>query len=71
MATEDLPSAALFPVFREIENLHKRLHACGTEILQLSGEGKDSEAVARLNELHSLRDKFLGELKLLLNRELD
>ncbi|MFZ4536657.1 EAL domain-containing protein [Propionivibrio sp.] len=53
------------PAFRAIEPLHRQLHALAEELLDLQSRGRHPEALARLSELHALRDALLELLKVL------
>ncbi len=53
------------PAFHTIELLHRQVHVLGTELLELQSRGRNSEALARLGELHDLRDALLTQLKTL------
>jgi hypothetical protein len=54
------------PTFWAIELLHQELHALASELLKLHANGHNSEAIARLGELHALRDALLEQLKVLM-----
>ncbi len=49
--------------FQAIDALHQRLHSFANELLALRAEGQESEALARLGELRSLRDNLLDRLQ--------
>jgi diguanylate cyclase (GGDEF)-like protein/PAS domain S-box-containing protein len=66
ITTEDTAAKGRITVFPAIDSLHKRLHACGAEILSLQIDGRTAEAAERLPTLHSIRDQLVGELKVLL-----
>ena len=51
------------PAFHTIELLHRQVHVLGTELLELQSRGRNPEALARLGELHDLRDALLTQLK--------
>lgn len=53
------------PAFRAIEPLHRRVHALAVDLLELQAGGRNPEALARLSELHGLRDALLEQLKAL------
>ena len=53
------------PVFKAIESLHRRVHALAVDLLELQACGRNPEALARLSELHGLRDALLEQLKIL------
>ncbi|MDA8329290.1 MAG: EAL domain-containing protein [Betaproteobacteria bacterium] len=51
------------PDFQVIEQLHRQLHALALELLELHAGDRNSEALARLNELHDLRDDLFEKLQ--------
>ena len=51
--------------FQAIEPLHQRTHALAVQLCELQAQGRGPEALARLDELHSLRDAVLEQLKTL------
>jgi len=48
-----------------IETLHQQVHTLVDELCKLRTDGRDTESVARLDELYSLRDALLGQMKTL------
>ena len=52
--------------FRNIDDLHQKIHALALEILSLSGEGRKAEAMDRISELHELRDDLFDKVSNLL-----
>lgn len=50
------------PSFETIELLHQRVHVLGAELLELLTQDRIPEALARLAELHDLRDALLKQL---------
>lgn len=54
------------PVFQTIEALHLEAHALAAELCALKVKGQILEAVARLGELHRLRDALLEQLQALI-----
>ena len=54
------------PAFEQLQVLHHQLHAVSAALCQLKAAGHDAEALARLPELHQLRDALLTQLQLLL-----
>ena len=50
------------PAFQTIELLHRQAHALAAELLELHVHDRTPEALARLGELHTLRDTLLGQL---------
>jgi diguanylate cyclase (GGDEF)-like protein/PAS domain S-box-containing protein len=53
------------PAFEAIDLLHRQVHVLGAELLELLGQDRIPEALARLGELHDLRDALLKQLKTL------
>ncbi len=53
------------PVLQAIEPLHEQVHALAVALLQLKAQGRTPEALARLVELHALRDALLELLETL------
>ncbi|MDA8328698.1 MAG: EAL domain-containing protein [Betaproteobacteria bacterium] len=51
------------PTFREIKQLHQQAHTLALNLLALHTESRKSEALARLSELHALRDDLLVKLR--------
>jgi hypothetical protein len=45
-----------------IESLHRELHVLASEIFKSQSEGRNSEGLARLQQLHYLHDKCLSRL---------
>jgi diguanylate cyclase (GGDEF)-like protein/PAS domain S-box-containing protein len=62
---ELLAGRRAMPVLQAIEPLHEAVHALAVELLQLKAQGRAPEALARLDELHDLRDALLAHLKTL------
>ena len=54
------------PAFQFIEQTHQQVHALAVELCDLHIRGAKPEALARLGELHGLRDALLQKLKALL-----
>ena len=52
--------------FAAIEVLHQQVHVLGAELLELHARGSNQEALARLGELHGLRNALLNQLKTLI-----
>jgi len=48
------------PAFQAIEMLHRQVHVLGAELLEIKARGRNPEALARLGELHRLRDACLN-----------
>ncbi len=53
------------PVFQTIEPLHKQLHTTAEELINLQMEGRNSDALERLDEFHELGNALLEHLKIL------
>jgi len=53
----------LQPAFQAIETLHQQVHALALDLLELHAQGRTTEALAGLRELHGLRDTMLEQLK--------
>ncbi|HEY5292271.1 MAG TPA: EAL domain-containing protein, partial [Burkholderiales bacterium] len=62
---ESLSRHGAQPVFQTIELLHRQVHALAAELCELQARGRNPEALARLGELHLLRDSLLEEIKAL------
>ena len=54
-----------YPAFQPIERLHQQVHALAIDLLKLQAQNRNQVALARLSELHSLRDLLLKHLKML------
>ena len=50
------------PALAAIATLHQQMHARAAELLELHSQGRKPEALARLDELHALRDQLLAQL---------
>ncbi|BCB26524.1 hypothetical protein SKTS_14100 [Sulfurimicrobium lacus] len=50
------------PTFQSVEILHLQVHALAVEMLELQARGRKQEVLARLGELHGLRDALLEQL---------
>jgi hypothetical protein len=53
------------PAFQTIELLHQQVHAVASELQEFHANGRNTEALARLGELHALRDALFEQLKVL------
>jgi hypothetical protein len=53
------------PSFQAIDLLHRRVHLLGAEMCELHSQGRGTDALAKLGELHGLRDALLEQLKAL------
>jgi hypothetical protein len=63
--SEGLSRYAAMPSCQKIEPLHQHVHVLANELLQLA-QTSPQQALARLNELHELRDSLIFHLKSLL-----
>lgn len=63
--SEGIARYAEQPAFQPMDMLHQQVHALAIELCALHNSGKKSEAVARLDELHDLRDALLRQLNTL------
>jgi hypothetical protein len=48
--------------FQAIEGVHEQFHALAAEIFSLQTGGRSTEGLARLAELHGLRDELMRQL---------
>ncbi|BCO28597.1 hypothetical protein MIZ03_3506 [Rhodoferax lithotrophicus] len=62
MNTEGRTRHGAQPDFQVITHLHQQVHVLANELLQLQAEGDTAQALARLGELHTLRDHLLAKL---------
>jgi diguanylate cyclase (GGDEF)-like protein/PAS domain S-box-containing protein len=69
MCSDALSSDNRRAIFRQVDLLHRELHACGADTLALDVEGSPTEAAAALSHLHSLCDNLACEVKKLLKHE--
>jgi hypothetical protein len=51
------------PAFQAIDQLHRQVHALATALSKLQSDGRNAEALAKLDQLHALRDDLLEQLK--------
>ena len=65
MDTEGLARYSTRPVFQAIDHLHQQVHGLAEELCELQTLGRNHEALARLEELHGLRDTLLKQLQIL------
>jgi hypothetical protein len=63
MNTERLRNQNAQPVFEAIDSLHRQIQALSNELCELQTRGRNSEALAKLGELHDLRDALIEQLK--------
>jgi hypothetical protein len=64
LTTVGLARFGVQPNFQAIELLHRQVHALAAELCELHAQGRNQEALARLGELHGLRDALLEQLTL-------
>jgi len=69
MHAETPSSVSRGPLLDRLSGLHHDLHACGTRILALKAESRDSEATQLLSRLHELCDQLNAEIEALLRQE--
>jgi EAL domain-containing protein (putative c-di-GMP-specific phosphodiesterase class I) len=62
---ESLARPGAQPVLKIIELLHRQVHALAAELCELQARGRNREALARLGELHRLRDTLYEQMKAL------
>jgi diguanylate cyclase (GGDEF)-like protein/PAS domain S-box-containing protein len=62
---ESLAHRGAQPAFQTIERLHRQVHALAAELCELHARCQNPEALARLGELHGLRDTLLEQTKAL------
>ena len=60
------PAMAGIPAFQAIEPLHRQVHALAISLCEHGTCGRKPEAMARLGELHDLRDTLLARINELL-----
>jgi diguanylate cyclase (GGDEF)-like protein/PAS domain S-box-containing protein len=63
--TEGLARYGTHLSFQGIEPLHQQVHAMAETLIALQAQGRSLEALARLDELHALRDTLLEQVKTL------
>ncbi|MGZ5001314.1 MAG: EAL domain-containing protein, partial [Methylomonas sp.] len=61
--TEGLARFGAQPFFEAVHLLHRQVHALAAELCNLKTQGRRQEVLARLGELHSLRDALLEQLR--------
>jgi hypothetical protein len=54
------------PAYPVIDTLHRQVHWLSAELIELHVHGRGVEALARLRELHQLRDALLAQLNMLM-----
>lgn len=66
LEAERLTGLASCPKFVEIDALHLQVHVLARALYQLKTEGQEDEALTRLEDLFSLRDRLLFNMRILL-----
>jgi hypothetical protein len=51
------------PGFQALQTIHEQLHTLVAEILAAQGHDPKTDQIARLDELHALRDELLAQLE--------
>jgi len=59
---------SLQPAFQLMEPLHRQVHSLVAHLLELQAQGHSADALARVGELHALRDALLEQLKALVQQ---
>ena len=54
------------PAYLRVSSLHAQVHALGSELLALQADNQGEKALGRLDELYSLSDTLITELKRLI-----
>jgi diguanylate cyclase (GGDEF)-like protein/PAS domain S-box-containing protein len=62
LASDSRARYAAYPAFHAIEILHAQVHELAAELLDMQASGQQPGALARLDELHALRDALLAQL---------
>ena len=70
LKTENQAGRCMQPGFKAIEALHHQVHVLGQTLLDIDADGRNSEALARLGELHGLRSTLLAQLAILIRDSL-
>ena len=60
---EGLPRYGAQPAFQSIARSHQQVHALALALCKSQAEGRNTEALARLGELHASRDALLEQMK--------
>ena len=61
--TDSIANYSAHPAFEAIDSLYRQIQVLSTELCELQTLGKNSEALARLRELHDLGDALIEQLK--------
>jgi diguanylate cyclase (GGDEF)-like protein/PAS domain S-box-containing protein len=70
LETESQTGRCAPSAFKAIETLHHQIHVLGQTLLDTNAAGRNSEALARLGELHALRSTLLAQLAILVRESL-
>jgi diguanylate cyclase (GGDEF)-like protein/PAS domain S-box-containing protein len=62
--SESLAGRGKSPEFQALDDLHRQIHALAVDIVKFRDQDHSSESLARLGELHRLRDAILNQLEL-------
>jgi diguanylate cyclase (GGDEF)-like protein/PAS domain S-box-containing protein len=65
LATKGRVAYAGYAEFQAAERVHRKVHALVTELDELKAKGRSCEALARIDELHVLKDALIAHLKAL------
>jgi hypothetical protein len=52
------------PEFQALQDLHRQIHALAEDIVKFRNRDRNLEPLARLDELHRLREALLNRLEL-------
>jgi hypothetical protein len=63
MNTERLANQSTPPSFKAIDSLYRQIQMLSTELCELQSLGRNSEALAKLSELHDLGNALIEQLK--------
>jgi hypothetical protein len=64
MTAKSLAGRGESPEFQALQDLHRQIHALAEDIVEFRDRDHTTEPLARLDELHSLRDALLNQLEL-------
>jgi len=64
MTAKSLAGRGESPEFQALQDLHRQIHALAEDIVEFRDRDHTPEPLARLGELHSLRDALLNQLEL-------
>ena len=60
---ESLAGRVALPAFQALQTIHRQFHALTAEILASQAHDLKADPLARLDEIHALRDELLAQLK--------